>query len=527
MTEKNCCDRECNYAGETMTCGTNMGCFQAFSAFVTTPPSQRPTNCPDPKVRTTNVPCESSACADCKFQWSQWSSCSNSCGPGGVQTRTRTVTQDATGQGKCDLSNEGRACMPTLPPCPVPCVVTLWSDWSPCGGTCAPSLRQRVRNIISRDMFGGTTCPDIQDSDQCFALLPLCSGATLPPSTTTTRFIPPTPRPTPSPPPSSPTPTPTAPVELKFNFSTMVTPNSVLPLGQAGSLLAVNNVSPDAALVTVTWANGAIGISDLATNSPGEIVAPFAAQFQFTTRRAIRSITFKNFDASDSAMLVAFNRLGRRRAGETAFIEIKDPNTPLMPRTAIGFDTFEIRPGANSSFGVESIDSPLPDPSMFVATTTIIESDVTAPAARETTDTDTSDALTDGLSSESEGLPTYAIAIIAVVGVVLLIALFVAVFLVGKRRGSQAREQAVPAASVSVSAANTTQQLYSSLDQVPKPTTYSGIVVAPSPTSTYTEMEMTSARENYDELRLQPGTTYFNGEVLSAPSKGSLFCSQH
>jgi hypothetical protein len=362
-------------------------------------------------------------------------------------------------------------------------------------------------------MFGGMTCPDVQDSDECYESLPLCKDATLPTSTTTTRLGATRATRSPTPPPS-PTPLPTPPAELKFNFSTMVTPNSVLPLGQAGSLLAVNNDSPDAALVTVTWANGAIGISDSATNSPGEIAAPFAAQFQFTTRRAMRSITFKNFDASESATLVAFNRLGRRRAGETAFIEIKDPNIPLMPRTAIGFDTFEIRPGANSSFGVASIDSPLPDPSMFVAeaaTTTTIESDATAGEP-----TSISDALSDEMSSE--GFPTYAIAIIAVVGVILLIALFVAVFLAGKRRGSQAHEQPAPAASVSASAANTTQQLYSSLDQVPKPTSYSGIVVAQSPT--YTEMEMVSARENYDELRLQPGTHYFNGEALSAPSKG-------
>jgi hypothetical protein len=52
--------------------------------------------------------------------------------------------------------------MPTLPPCPVPCVVTPWSDWSACGGTCAPALRQRVRNIVSREMFGGMTCPEVQ-----------------------------------------------------------------------------------------------------------------------------------------------------------------------------------------------------------------------------------------------------------------------------------------------------------------------------------------------------------------------------
>jgi hypothetical protein len=83
--------------------------------------------------------------------------------------------------------------------------------------------------------------------------------------------------------------------------------------------------SPDAALVTVTWANGAIGVSDGASNSPGEIAAPFAAQFQFSSRRAMRSIKFTGFDASESATLVAFNRLGRRRAGETAFIEITGP----------------------------------------------------------------------------------------------------------------------------------------------------------------------------------------------------------
>jgi hypothetical protein len=185
-----------------------------------------------------------------------------------------------------------------------------------------------------------------------------------------------------------------------------------------------------------------------------------------------------------------------------------------MPRTAIGFDTFEIRPGANSSFGVASIDSPLPDPSMFVAeaaTTTTIESDATAGEP-----TSISDALSDEMSSE--GFPTYAIAIIAVVGVILLIALFVAVFLAGKRRGSQAHEQPAPAASVSASAANTTQQLYSSLDQVPKPTSYSGIVVAQSPT--YTEMEMASARENYDELQIATRHAVFQRRSSFSPVKG-------
>jgi hypothetical protein len=181
-------------------------------------------SCPDPKVRTTSTPCETASCADCKFQWAEWGQCSMSCGQGGRQIRTRSQTQGAIGQGKCNLSQEDRQCMPAPPPCPVPCMVTAWSEWSACGGTCAPALRQRVRDIFAREMFGGMTCPNVQESDQCFALLPLCVDATLPPATTSTRFIPPTPRPTPSPTPAPPTPVPTAPpVEVTdSDFGTMM-----------------------------------------------------------------------------------------------------------------------------------------------------------------------------------------------------------------------------------------------------------------------------------------------------------------
>jgi hypothetical protein len=146
----------------------------------------------------------------------------------------------------------------------------------------------------------------------------------------------------------------------------------------------------------------------------------------------MRSIKFTGFDASESATLVAFNRLDRRRAGETAFIEITDPNTPLMPRTAIGFDTYEVRPGPNSKFGVASFDSPLPDPSMFSAQPTTASG---------------GDGLTDGASDgpgaespvdggvSSGGLPTYVIAIIVVVGVLLLtcIVVLIAVYIVKSR----------------------------------------------------------------------------------------------
>jgi hypothetical protein len=39
--EKNCCDKECNYGGETMSCGTSQGCFQLFTSSVTTPQERR------------------------------------------------------------------------------------------------------------------------------------------------------------------------------------------------------------------------------------------------------------------------------------------------------------------------------------------------------------------------------------------------------------------------------------------------------------------------------------------------------
>jgi hypothetical protein len=64
------------------------------------------------------------------------------------------------------------------------------------------------------------------------------------------------------------TPTP-VPFQARFAFDTKIAPSSVF---EAGSLLAVNNVQPGAAVI-ITWANGAIGVSDAADNAPGEIAA--------------------------------------------------------------------------------------------------------------------------------------------------------------------------------------------------------------------------------------------------------------
>jgi hypothetical protein len=230
---------------------------------------------------------------------------------------------------------------------------------------------------------------------------------------------------------------PSAPPILLLDFAANpVESTPVFSLGAAGSLLGLNSNAPDATDVVITWADGAIGVSDPATMAnggvvSGEVASPFAMQFQFTTRRAIRSISFKNFDpSSDKAILVAFNRLpGRRRAGESAFIDITNPDANLMPRTAIGFDTYEIRPNMGARFGIVRIDSPMPDPSMFVAQT---------PVPNVNGDTSPPDIVTSvmGGDQESSGsLPTWTIAVIAVVAVLLVtcIVVLIIVYIVKSR----------------------------------------------------------------------------------------------
>jgi hypothetical protein len=84
---------------------------------------------------------------DCKVdEWQSWSDCTSECG-GGVQTRTRTKTQEPWNGGlPCPEQGESRSCNTAA--CNQDCVLNDWNDWSVCSKKCSTGHRLRERTIL-------------------------------------------------------------------------------------------------------------------------------------------------------------------------------------------------------------------------------------------------------------------------------------------------------------------------------------------------------------------------------------------
>ena len=147
----------------TATCG---GGVQSRSRTVIKKSSNGGTACP---TLTESRTCNSQACVvNCQVSdWSEWGTCSKTCG-GGTQSRTRTIIKPAENGGiacPIDLS-ENRLC--NCQACPVNCEVSKWSDWSTCSKTCGGGIQTRSRTIIKQAANGGTACPiDLSENRIC------------------------------------------------------------------------------------------------------------------------------------------------------------------------------------------------------------------------------------------------------------------------------------------------------------------------------------------------------------------------
>uniref|UniRef100_W5KPK0 Adhesion G protein-coupled receptor B3 n=1 Tax=Astyanax mexicanus TaxID=7994 RepID=W5KPK0_ASTMX len=104
-------------------------------------------------------------------EWSQWSSCSVTCGQGS-QVRTRTCVSPYGTHCSGPL-RESRVCNNTAP-CPVHGVWEEWSPWSLCSFTCGRGHRTRTR-LCTPPQHGGRACdgPETQSKLCNIALCPV------------------------------------------------------------------------------------------------------------------------------------------------------------------------------------------------------------------------------------------------------------------------------------------------------------------------------------------------------------------
>ncbi|KAJ1606274.1 CpTSP9 [Cryptosporidium canis] len=111
-----------------------------------------------------SIPCE-----DCVYSsWGVWSDCSVSC-QGGMRTRTRKLIWKSDIKGNCeDRESDIESCNEQS--CPVNCGLSDWTTWSTCSSTCGPGSKMRYRIILTQADLGGVQCPaekDITERASC------------------------------------------------------------------------------------------------------------------------------------------------------------------------------------------------------------------------------------------------------------------------------------------------------------------------------------------------------------------------
>lgn len=131
-------------------------------------------NCPEASVLQDSRACNTNACVtpiNCKVSdWSEWGSCSKECG-GGVKSRSRTITSPALNGGLCPESSntsETQSCNTDACPVnavPVNCETSDWSEWSSCSKTCDGGITSRTRTI-TKQASGGGVCPEASNTSE-------------------------------------------------------------------------------------------------------------------------------------------------------------------------------------------------------------------------------------------------------------------------------------------------------------------------------------------------------------------------
>jgi len=102
--------------------------------------------------------------ADCSM--GNWvpEECTKKCG-GGEQNLTRAIASAAQGGSKCLPQRQLKSCNNQA--CPIDCVQEPWSGWSKCSSECGGGVEQRIRKTLVPMRYGGKTCGDTKQENQC------------------------------------------------------------------------------------------------------------------------------------------------------------------------------------------------------------------------------------------------------------------------------------------------------------------------------------------------------------------------
>jgi len=111
--------------------------------------------------------CNTQDCdSECVFgSWTDWSSCSRSCGKLGTMSRTRLVESGPAAGKSCGEATQTLPCHQQA--CPEHCSVSDWSAWATCSKDCGGGESKRTRGVLLQPTFGGDTCPELEESRAC------------------------------------------------------------------------------------------------------------------------------------------------------------------------------------------------------------------------------------------------------------------------------------------------------------------------------------------------------------------------
>uniref|UniRef100_A0AAY4CFB8 Spondin-1 n=1 Tax=Denticeps clupeoides TaxID=299321 RepID=A0AAY4CFB8_9TELE len=96
--------------------------------------------------------------------WSEWSLCTSSCGMG-MRSRRRHHKSSVDLTECAEKLEQMEKCMITE--CPLPCMMSEWSEWSECNKSCGKGHTIRTRMIKLDPQFGGDPCPETVQRKKC------------------------------------------------------------------------------------------------------------------------------------------------------------------------------------------------------------------------------------------------------------------------------------------------------------------------------------------------------------------------